>query len=153
MPLEDITLSDVSITMSPQASAGAPDMADAIPVVQRAGFVVRNARDVRLQNVTITHPSGPAFALSDVATWNWIPARRDSPSQARRRSGSRMLMARSFVRARLHQARRYFCRWKGRRRAVCFLTGNDLRGALAPVQRGEGVPAEAYALHNHGARK
>jgi polygalacturonase len=65
MPLEDISLSDISIAMSPDAEAGYPEMADGLEVMQRAGFFVRHARGLRLHNVEITGQLGPALTLID----------------------------------------------------------------------------------------
>jgi len=66
MPLEDISLSDISIAMSPDAEAGYPEMADGLELMRRAGFFVRNARGLRLHNVEVTGQLGPALTLVDV---------------------------------------------------------------------------------------
>lgn len=65
MPLEDISFSDISISMSADAGPGAPDMADDVEPMQRAGFFVRNARGLRFHNVQVTGQVGPAFTLVD----------------------------------------------------------------------------------------
>jgi polygalacturonase len=65
MPLEDITLSDISISLSPDAEAGYPDMADDMELMQRAGFFVRNARSLRLHHVEISGQTGAAFRVID----------------------------------------------------------------------------------------
>ena len=44
MPLEDISLSHVSISMAPDARPDYPDMADDLEMMQRAGLYIRNAR-------------------------------------------------------------------------------------------------------------
>ncbi len=67
MPVEDIWLSDISISMSPDAGAGYPEMAEDMEVMQRAGLFVRNARGLRLHNVEVTGQLGPALTLSDAA--------------------------------------------------------------------------------------
>jgi hypothetical protein len=67
MPLEDISLSDISIAMSPDAEAGYPEMADDLEVMRRAGLFVRNARGLRLHNVEVTGQLGPALTLIDAA--------------------------------------------------------------------------------------
>ena len=65
MPLEDVSFDDISISMSPDAPAGEPDMADDIEPMQRAGFFVRHARRLRLRDVEITGQLGPPFMLID----------------------------------------------------------------------------------------
>lgn len=65
MPLEDITFSDVSISISETAEPGLPEMADDIPSMSRAGFFIRNARGMRLENVHIGGQIGPAFDIDD----------------------------------------------------------------------------------------
>lgn len=65
MPVEDITLSDISISLSAEGQAGYPEMADDLELMQRAGFFVRNARGLRLHHVEVSGQSGAAFQLSD----------------------------------------------------------------------------------------
>jgi polygalacturonase len=65
MPLEDISFSDISISISEQADAGHPDMADDIPSMCQAGFFIRNARRLRLENVQVTGQVGEVFDLDE----------------------------------------------------------------------------------------
>ncbi len=65
MPVEDVSLSDISIAMSPDAKAGQPEMADDIELMQRAGFFIRNVRGLRLDNVEVSGQLGPALILAD----------------------------------------------------------------------------------------
>jgi hypothetical protein len=65
MPLEDITLSDISISIAAEAEAGYPEMADDIPSMSRAGFFIRNARGLRLDHVQVTGQVGEAFDIAD----------------------------------------------------------------------------------------
>jgi polygalacturonase len=65
MPVEDITLSDISISLSPDAASGFPEMADDMDLMQRAGFFVRNARGLRLHQVEINGQAGAAFRVID----------------------------------------------------------------------------------------
>jgi len=65
MPIEDISLSDISISLSPDAEAGYPEMADHMEQMQRAGFFVCNARKLRLHDVEVTGQLGPALMLAD----------------------------------------------------------------------------------------
>ena len=63
MPIEDLTLDDVSITMDRTAPAGYADMADDIPQMQAVGLFVRNVRGLRLRDVEITNQIGEAFLV------------------------------------------------------------------------------------------
>ncbi len=65
MPIEDISLSDISISLSPNAEAGYPEMADNMEQMQRAGLFVRNARKLRLHDVEVMGQLGPALMLAD----------------------------------------------------------------------------------------
>jgi len=65
MPLEDISLSDISISISEEADSGYPEMADDIPSMSQAGFFIRNAHHLRLENVEVTGQIGEVFDISD----------------------------------------------------------------------------------------
>jgi polygalacturonase len=65
MPIEDISLSDVTLSMAPEAGAGYADMADDIELMQRAGIFVRNAHRIRLHNVDVAGQLGPALRVVD----------------------------------------------------------------------------------------
>ncbi len=67
MPLQNISLSDISISMSPDSEAGYPEMADGLELMQQAGLFMHNAEYVRLDHVEITGQLGPALSLVDVA--------------------------------------------------------------------------------------
>ena len=75
MPLEDISLGDISISVSEQADAGYPEMADDIPSMSRAGFFIRNARRLRLERVEVTGQLGPEFDIDDSTEVEIIPTR------------------------------------------------------------------------------
>jgi hypothetical protein len=66
MPIEDVSFSHVSIAMASDAQAGAPDMADDIEPMCRAGFFARNVRGLQLNHVEISNQEGEAFLLQDV---------------------------------------------------------------------------------------
>ena len=65
MPLEDISFTDVSISISEEADSDYPEMADDIPRMSQAGFYIRNARRIRLEHVEVTGQRGPAFDIAD----------------------------------------------------------------------------------------
>jgi polygalacturonase len=65
MPLEDISFTDISISISAEADSGYPEMADDIPSMSQAGFFIRNARRLRLENVEVTGQVGEAFDIAE----------------------------------------------------------------------------------------
>jgi len=65
MPVEEVSLDDVSISMAHDAEPGYPEMADDMELMQRAGLYVRHVRGLRLQGVEITGQQGPALLLRD----------------------------------------------------------------------------------------
>jgi polygalacturonase len=73
MPLEDISFSDISISLSDQADSGYPDMADDIPSMSQAGFFIRNARRIRLEHVQVTGQRGPVFDIDGSTEVEIIP--------------------------------------------------------------------------------
>ncbi len=68
MPLEDISLTDISISLTGGAQADYPEMADDIPSLSQAGFFIRNARRVRLDNVQVHNQLGEAFDVDNSVT-------------------------------------------------------------------------------------
>lgn len=73
MPLEDISFSDVSITISDEADSGYPEMADDIPSMSQAGFFIRNARHLRLDHVEVTGQVGVPFDMDSSVEATIIP--------------------------------------------------------------------------------
>lgn len=65
MPLHDISLSDVSMTMSPDGSADYPEMAEDLEPMQRAGLYLHNVERLRLHNIEIAGQLGPAISITD----------------------------------------------------------------------------------------
>lgn len=63
MPIEDVSLSDVSISMAANAEPGYPEMADHMELMQRAGFFACNVQGLRLHNVEVRGQSGPALRM------------------------------------------------------------------------------------------
>jgi polygalacturonase len=65
MPLEDISFTDISISISAEADSGYPEMADDIPSMSQAGFFIRNAHHLRLENVEVTGQVGVPFDIAE----------------------------------------------------------------------------------------
>jgi polygalacturonase len=74
MPLEDISFTDVFISISDEADSGYPEMADDIPSLSQAGFYIRNARRLRLEHVQVTGQRGPAFDIDHSSEVEIIPS-------------------------------------------------------------------------------
>jgi polygalacturonase len=66
MFVEDVSFSDVAVSMALDAEAGDPAMAPDMEPMQRAGFFACNARGLRFHNVEVTDHLGPALILTDV---------------------------------------------------------------------------------------
>jgi len=65
LPLDDVDLDDISISLSPTAEPGYAEMADDIPMLFKAGLFIRNARNVRLNRVRIYGQEGEEFDLDE----------------------------------------------------------------------------------------
>lgn len=68
MPLDDISLTDISVSLTGGADSAYPEMADDIPSLTQAGFFIRNARNIRLDNVQVHNQLGPAFDIDGSVT-------------------------------------------------------------------------------------
>jgi polygalacturonase len=67
MFVEDVSFSNVAISMARDAEAGDPAMAPDMEPMQRAGFFACNVRRLRFHNVEVADQLGPVFILTDVA--------------------------------------------------------------------------------------
>ncbi len=65
-PIENLSLSDISITMAEEAEPGYPEMADGLEPVARAGLTAQHVRDLRLHNLEIRGQQGPALLFYNV---------------------------------------------------------------------------------------
>jgi polygalacturonase len=73
MPLEDISFSDISISISGEGASGYPEMADDIPSMSQAGFFIRNAHHLRLENIDVTGQIGEVFDMDSSVEARVIP--------------------------------------------------------------------------------
>ncbi len=67
MPVEDVSLHDVTISMARDAQPGYPEMADDMELMQGAGLHMGNVRGLRLDDVEIAGQQGPALVLDGVS--------------------------------------------------------------------------------------
>jgi polygalacturonase len=65
MPLEDVSFTDVSVSLTGGADPEYPEMADDIPSMSQAGFFIRNASRIRLEHVEVSGQVGPAFDVDE----------------------------------------------------------------------------------------
>jgi polygalacturonase len=65
MPIEELSLDDVAVSMAADAEPGYPEMADDVELMQGAGLFVRHVLGLRLRDVVITGQQGPALLLDD----------------------------------------------------------------------------------------
>ncbi len=66
-PVEGLSLSDVSIRMGGDDPPAPPEMAEFVQPRSRAGFIARNASNLRLVNVRISGQRGEGFELANVS--------------------------------------------------------------------------------------
>ena len=81
LPIEDISLSDISISLAGGAEPEYPEMADGIEKMLQAGFFIRNARRIRLTHVEVSNQVGCSFDLSDFERCGNQRQRHVSPRQ------------------------------------------------------------------------
>ena len=65
MPIEDVTMDNVSVALQEGAEPGMPDMLSDFEPVSQKGFLCRNVRDFTFRNVTVSHHVGPAFFVEN----------------------------------------------------------------------------------------
>ncbi len=65
MPLKDISLTDISVSLSGGADPAYPEMADDIPSMSQAGFFIRNVQGLRFSHVHISGQVGPTLDIDD----------------------------------------------------------------------------------------
>ncbi len=73
MPLEDITFSNIFISLSASSEKFFPEMADDIPSMTQAGFFIRNARNVHLDHVQITGQIGEPYNVDETVEMEISP--------------------------------------------------------------------------------
>ncbi len=146
MPVEDIFLSDISISMSPDAGAGYPEMADDMELMQRAGLFVRNVRGLRLHNVEVTGQLGPALTLVDTADVDIGACSMRTPP-----TDTAVICMTNVDGAFVHGCQASagtgtFLRVSGENTQSIVLEGNHLSRAQRPIGLAEDVPSGALRV-------
>lgn len=68
MWVDDVSFDGISIYLDPDnAVGGSPAMAPGVPDLCRAGFIVRNARNIKLRNIDIFDQKGPTITVRDAS--------------------------------------------------------------------------------------
>ena len=139
MPVEDVSLSDVSISLAAEAEAGYPEMAEGLELMQQAGLFVCNAQRLRLHNVEISGQKGPAFTLADSANVDIHACTTNTPDA----TGSVVNM-KNVVDAFVHNCQAYtgtgiFLNVEGDQTSGIVLGDNHLRRAKQEVYIAAGV--------------
>ena len=132
-PLEDISFTDISISLASQAEAGFADMADGLTPMQRAGFFICNVRGLRLQNVEVENQLGPALLVENAGELEVAGFKNRTPP-----GNAPVIDLRNVGQAFVHgcQANRQtdvFIRLSGARTSDVVLSGNHMFGARMPV--------------------
>lgn len=65
MAVEDVTFSDVSVDMQPDAEPGMPDMMANLEPMKQRGFFCGNVRDFSFHRVRVSGHEGPAFHVEN----------------------------------------------------------------------------------------
>jgi hypothetical protein len=141
MPVEDISLSDVSIAMAADAEAAYPEMADDLELMRRAGLFVRNARGLRLHNVEVRGQLGPALSIADAAEVEISAVTTRTPADAP------VVLLRNVDGAFVHGCRAgadtgVFLQVDGKATGDIALRGNSLARARQPLLVADDVPAD-----------
>jgi len=149
MPLEEITLSDVSVGMAPAAEPGFAEMADGIDEMRRAGIFARNIRGLRLHNVAVSGQLGPALDLAGAAEVELSAVGTPTPAE-----DAPTLKLRDVRDAFVHGCRAragtgVFLQVEGADSAGIVLAGNDLSRARQPVQAAAELRERAVAADKH----
>ena len=72
-PIEDISLSNISISMSTGGEPDYPEMADGLVKMLQAGLFIRNVRRLRLDHVEVTNQVGNAIDVDESSDVEIIP--------------------------------------------------------------------------------
>jgi polygalacturonase len=149
MPVEDVSLNDVSIAMAADAKPGYADMADDLELMRRAGIFVRNARRLRLHNVEVSGQLGPALSIADSADIELSASTTRTPA-----ADAPMILMRDVGGAFVHGCRAsadsgVFLQVEGKHTTGIILSGNDLSHARQPLVATAEVLPDAVQANGH----
>jgi len=129
MPLQDLALHDISVSLSGRAEPDIPEMADGLQPTCRAGFHVHSVQRLRLHNIEVSEQLGAAFYLSDVSDVDLSACTTPTPQ-----ADSPVIELRDVRGAFVHGCRAStgtgpFLRVAGEASRDICLSGNDLKSA------------------------
>jgi hypothetical protein len=143
MFVEDVSFSDIAVSMALDAEAGDPAMAPDMTPMQRAGFFACNARGLRFHNVEVADQLGPALILTDVVDVDISGCTTHTPA-----AGASIIHMENVDGAFVHGCRApagtgTFLRLEGANTQGVVLKGNDLTQAKRAVDLAGDVRADA----------
>jgi hypothetical protein len=150
MPAEEISLSDISISLAAGTEAGYPEMADGLERMQQAGFFIRNVQGLTLENIDIGGQSGPAFRLSDIVGGTISGCGTPTPDPQ-----APVMHWTNVSRALLNACRTtpgtgIFLHLEGAQTGKITLTGNDLSLARQALELADDVPPGSVERDSRG---
>ncbi|MGC9395057.1 MAG: glycoside hydrolase family 28 protein [Anaerolineae bacterium] len=143
MPVEEITFSNVDISMALDAEPGVPAMAPNLEPMRRAGFWATNVRGLRFHNVTVADQLGPALMLADAADIEINGFTTPTPPP-----DAPVIQMRDVDGAFVHGCKAtaetgVFLHIEGAQTRDIVLGGNHFKRATQPIDRTDEVPASA----------
>jgi polygalacturonase len=145
MPVEDISLEDISIEMAPQAEPARAEMADNSELMERAGLFICNAHRLRIHNLQVTRQLGPALRLEAASQVEISDSTVLAPS-----ADTPVLKMVNVDGAFVHgcqaaQGTEVFLSLEGEKTKDIVLRGNHLARAHRPLRLEDEVPREAVS--------
>jgi len=143
MAVEDVSFSNVDVSMALDAEPGVPAMAPGIEPMQRGGFYAHNVHGLRFHTVTVTGQLGPALCLIDAADVEISGYATPTPL-----ADAPVILMQNVVGAFIHGCRATagtgtFLRVEGAETQEIALSGNSLTRAAQPVDVAGDVPPDA----------
>ncbi|MBN1877533.1 MAG: hypothetical protein JXA33_25145, partial [Anaerolineae bacterium] len=131
----------------PGQKPGSPAMAPGVAPMQRAGFHARNARGMRLHNVTVADQVGPAFVLQDATDIDVGGSGTPTPDP-----DAPVIVLQDVEGAFIHNCRAStgtgtFLQVAGATTRDIVLNGNALERADTPVSYGTDVPSTVCSIN------
>ncbi len=145
MPIEDLSLANISISLSRDGAAGYPEMADGMELMRRAGVFVRNARGLRLCQVEVEGQLGPAITLMDARDVDLSACTSRTPC-----AEAPVIWMKGVSGAFVHDCRAgagtdVFVHVEGERSQDILLNENDLTLAGRAIRLGQDAPTGAVS--------
>jgi hypothetical protein len=140
MAVEEITLSDIAISLADEAQPGYAEMADGLELMQRGGLFVCNARGLQMDHVVISNQVGPAFRLIDSSNVELSRCGSLTPP-----AGVALIQMKNVAGAFVHGCQAQpgcetFLKLEGEQTRDIVLVGNSLSGAGKPFEISTEVP-------------